>query len=60
MDTSAHTHMDPRLAQAPSVAFPYKIGCGLGGGDWAAYLPLLVAFARAVPGHVRLYHQPPT
>ena len=33
-----------------SVAFPFRVGCGLAGGDWPAYRALLEAFARAHPG----------
>lgn len=43
-----------------SVAFPYKIGCGLGGGDWAQYEAALREFAQAVPGKVVLYQLPPS
>ena len=38
-----------------SVAFPYKIGCGLGGGDWAVYEALLADFAGRIPGDVVVY-----
>jgi len=27
-----------------SLAFPYKIGCGLAGGDWKTYLEMLETF----------------
>lgn len=33
-----------------SVAFPYKIGCGLARGDWAAYRSALEKFAADNPG----------
>ena len=33
--------LDPK-----SVAFPYKIGCGLAGGDWPAYLKMLNDFSN--------------
>ena len=32
-----------------SIAFPYRIGCGLAGGEWTAYASLLQAFARDAP-----------
>ena len=32
-----------------SVAFPSEVGCGLAGGDWAAYRKLIEDFARARP-----------
>ena len=28
------------------IAFPYGIGCGLGGGDWLKYENLLIGFAN--------------
>jgi O-acetyl-ADP-ribose deacetylase (regulator of RNase III) len=32
-----------------SIAFPYRVGCGIAGGDWSRYLGMLEAFADAVP-----------
>jgi O-acetyl-ADP-ribose deacetylase (regulator of RNase III) len=32
-----------------SIAFPYRIGCGLAGGDWNRYLPMIEAFAEKLP-----------
>jgi hypothetical protein len=29
-----------------TVAFPYKIGCGLAGGDWKHYLKMITDFAE--------------
>lgn len=40
-----------RIAQIPdleSIAFPWKIGCNLGGGDWQHYLGTLNNFAKYV------------
>lgn len=40
-----------RVAKIPeleSVAFPWKIGCNLGGGDWEHYLGTLTNFAKYV------------
>jgi len=40
-----------RIAKIPdleSIAFPWKIGCGLGGGIWAHYLGTLTNFAHYV------------
>jgi len=34
-----------------SVAVPYKIGCGLAGGDWDKYTAMLKRFAMSVKGH---------
>jgi ribA/ribD-fused uncharacterized protein len=31
---------------AESVAFPYKIGCGLAGGDWPVYLKMINDFSN--------------
>ena len=32
-----------------SIAFPYKIGCGLAGGDWTDYLRMIKKFALDNP-----------
>jgi len=32
-----------------SVAFPHSIGCGLAGGDWAAYRAAIERFAVRNP-----------
>lgn len=40
-----------RIAKIPdleSVAFPWRIGCNLGGGDWEYYLGVLSNFAQYV------------
>jgi O-acetyl-ADP-ribose deacetylase (regulator of RNase III) len=40
-----------RIAQLPnleSIAFPWKIGCNLGGGNWEYYLGTLTNFAKYV------------
>jgi hypothetical protein len=37
-----------QLAPA-SVAFPYRIGCGLAGGNWTVYRGMLEEFAAANP-----------
>ena len=40
------------------VAVPYKIGCGLAGGDWNVYLPLLERFGEELEktgGGVTMY-----
>lgn len=36
------------LAQTPfqTVAFPFKMGCGLAGGDWSFYFGLIKIFAK--------------
>ena len=37
------------------VAFPYKIGCGLAGGDWKLYEALLVRFAEDTGFETKVY-----
>ena len=32
-----------------SIAFPYKIGCGMAGGQWSDYLSILELFANTHP-----------
>lgn len=45
------TELRPR-----SVAFPYKIGCGLAGGDWKKYKQALEDWAKRNPSiHVVVY-----
>ena len=36
------------LPKLKSIGFPYGIGCGLAGGDWRKYEPLLEYFAERV------------
>lgn len=31
-----------------TIAFPYRIGCGLAGGDWKLYEPCIQAFAKII------------
>ena len=31
------------------IAFPYKIGCGLAGGNWNVILPMIEEFAKRIP-----------
>jgi O-acetyl-ADP-ribose deacetylase (regulator of RNase III) len=37
------------LLKPKSIAFPYKIGCGLAGGDWPTYEAVLQAWSTANP-----------
>lgn len=37
-----------------SCAFPYKIGCGLGGGKWKNYEKMIKEFAKDVPFDVNI------
>ncbi len=51
------------LAEAApaSVAFPFKIGCGLAGGNWKLYEAMLTTFAENNPGiTVAIYTLPPS
>ena len=34
------------ILKAKSIAFPYKIGCGLAGGNWDEYFQILEDFAK--------------
>jgi O-acetyl-ADP-ribose deacetylase (regulator of RNase III) len=42
-----------------TYAFPYKIGCGIGGGDWGLYIDVLKTFETYIKGDVVLYHLRP-
>jgi O-acetyl-ADP-ribose deacetylase (regulator of RNase III) len=37
-----------KLSELESLAFPWRIGCGAAGGDWAHYLGTLTNFANYV------------
>lgn len=37
-----------KIEKLESIAFPWKIGCNLGGGDWNHYLGTLTQFANYV------------
>lgn len=37
------------IPELKSVAFPWKIGCGLAGGDWDRYMDMLLVFAKKNP-----------
>jgi O-acetyl-ADP-ribose deacetylase (regulator of RNase III) len=38
-----------------SISFPYKIGCGYGGGDWNEYYKALQDFDDSIMGDVFIY-----
>eukprot|EP01147_Barroeca_monosierra_P007763 gene7763-630_t len=38
-----------RIPDIQSIAFPHKIGCGLGGGDWDIYFDMITKFAMENP-----------
>lgn len=37
-----------KIPDLKSIAFPYRIGCGLAGGDWQLYEQMLNSFAEEV------------
>lgn len=37
-----------KLPELESIAFPWRIGCNLGGGDWEHYLGMITNFAQYV------------
>ena len=37
-----------------SIAFPYRVGCGVAGGDWDFYYELLEKFAAKVAGRAEV------
>ncbi len=44
-----------------SIAFPYQIGCGIAGGDWAWYSSMIEAFALNAAGRgvvTKVYRHP--
>lgn len=45
-------------AFAGGVVFPWRIGCGLAGGDWARYAGLVAGFARRAPFPVLVVGRP--
>lgn len=45
-----------KIENLESIAFPYGVGCGLAGGNWNIYFPLLKGFAKHIhPTPVILY-----
>jgi uracil-DNA glycosylase len=38
-----------KIKNLRSIAFPYKIGCGLAGGDWSKYEKMIVDFSELHP-----------
>lgn len=37
------------------IAFPYKIGCGLAGGNWEEYYDMLTVFSNKIDMPVKIY-----
>jgi hypothetical protein len=48
-----------KIDDLESVAFPYGIGCGYGGGVWSEYAVLLEEFAEKVNARVIVYQLDP-
>jgi len=44
-----------KIPGSTEIAFPYKIGCGAAGGDWAIYKQMLEDFAERVFPFVDVY-----
>ena len=42
------------LSPDSSIAFPYRIGCGIAMGDWGEYMDLLTRFDKAVSTNIYL------
>ncbi len=38
------------LKPGDTVAFPYKIGCGLAGGDWNTYMNIITEWCKSLNG----------
>ena len=47
-----------KINKLDSIAFPYKIGCGLAGGDWKEYLDMLTTFSNKTIAKVYIYQRP--
>lgn len=41
-----------------SIAFPYKIGCGLASGNWKIYKKIIDRFANSIEADVFIYKRP--
>lgn len=46
-----------KIDKLESIAFPYKIGCGLAGGVWSEYLEMLEEFADETEAKVYIYQR---
>lgn len=44
-----------KINNLESIAFPYKIGCGLAGGEWDIYEKMIDDFASDVNANVYIY-----
>lgn len=45
----------PEVKGSYSIAFPWKVGCGIAGGDWTIYQAMLEEFSKDVDGDVVIY-----
>lgn len=43
-----------------NIAFPYKIGCGLAGGNWNIVRRMIEKFSERIPNDVYIVHLPNT
>jgi len=41
-----------------SFAFPWRVGCGIAGGDWGEYIGILKSFESYIDGDVAIYRLP--
>ena len=47
-----------KINKIESIAFPFKIGCNLGGGDWLIYRKMIKMFAEQNPNiKIRVYNK---
>ena len=44
-----------KIENLKSIAFPFKIGCNLAGGNWNNYLNMLEAFSSKVQAEVYIF-----
>lgn len=44
------------LPETATVAFPYKIGCGLAGGDWDTVFEMIKEFSENIKQNVYIVH----
>ena len=54
--TSCLDQITRQLPDVKTFAFPYKIGCGLAGGNWNLYINYLEKFANFYKREVILYN----
>lgn len=50
-----------KMLQIPnikSIAFPWRIGCGIAGGNWETYLKMIEDFSEVCAADVAIYRRP--